>query len=141
MSFNGGLKGRMLFWILCVSLGSGLTLSLAVDSDNDGMSDLYETFFKLDAADGSDAAGNPDTDGLSNLQESGIWTDPHSADTDLDGWEDALDDDPLSRAVICWGSPDFTQGDDYRYTGPQWFLGASKGGRKLDHQRLGDRNR
>ena len=36
MSFNGGLKGRMVFWILCISLGSGLTLSLAVDSDNDG---------------------------------------------------------------------------------------------------------
>jgi hypothetical protein len=36
-------------------------------------------------------------------------------------------DDPLvPEAVIHWGAPEFTQGDDYDAPGPDWWLGASK---------------
>ncbi|WP_372794426.1 lectin-like protein [Pontiella sp.] len=106
----------------------GLSISFAIDSDNDGISDLYETIFKLNSNDASDAAENNDEDGLSNLQESEAWTDPMTADTDADGFLDHEDDNPLSRAVVFWGYPDFTDGDSYRYTGPQWWLGAGKNG-------------
>lgn len=58
---------------------------LAVDSDNDGMSDLYESFFGLNVTNSLDATENYDTDNLNNLQESVIWTDPNEADTDADG--------------------------------------------------------
>ena len=40
----------------------------AHDSDGDGMPDQWETFFGLNPA-VNDAAGNPDNDGLTNVQE------------------------------------------------------------------------
>ncbi len=39
------------------------------DSDSDGMPDQWETFFGLNPASNSDAGGDPDNDGLTNLQE------------------------------------------------------------------------
>ena len=56
------------------------------DSDNNGMSDVYENFFKLNAADESDAVLYDDTDELNNLAESERWTDPFAPDTDMD-WQ------------------------------------------------------
>jgi hypothetical protein len=48
-----------------------------VDSDGDGLPDLWETAFGLNP-DGNDANGDPDGDGLSNLQEYGRGTDPQA---------------------------------------------------------------
>ena len=39
------------------------------DSDGDGMPDQWETFFGLNPASNADAGGDPDNDGLTNLQE------------------------------------------------------------------------
>ena len=39
-----------------------------------------------------------------------------------------MDSNALSRAVMMWGHPDFTSNNVYRYTGPQWWLGAGKEG-------------
>src|SRR5262245_7857819 len=53
---------------------------IVVDSDGDGMPDDWETFFGLNPHDPSDAAADPDHDGLSNLQEYQQGDHPFGAD-------------------------------------------------------------
>ncbi|MDF7800532.1 hypothetical protein P4C99_13725, partial [Pontiellaceae bacterium B1224] len=91
--------------LFAIALVIGVGISFGIDSDNDGMSDVYEKFFQLDSDDAADGAANYDEDQLNNLQESQIWTDPAIADTDADGFADHEDDQPLSRAVAIWGYP------------------------------------
>lgn len=88
------------FFIIAMVVGIGI--SFAIDSDNDGMSDLYENFFKLSPTNSQDAAEKYDSDLLDNLAEFGLWTDPDRADTDTDGFPDHADSNALSRAAILW---------------------------------------
>ena len=60
-----------------------------MDTDGDGMPDWWEEERGLDPLDPSDAAADPDGDGLSNLAECRAWGDPRSPDTDGDGMPDA----------------------------------------------------
>jgi len=103
---------------------SGLTSGFR-DTDGDGMDDQYESFFGLDIA-RDDSAEDPDSDGLPNVVEAGLCTDPFVLDTDRDTWPDCLDMNPLSRAYIDWHSPFFWEDDVYYYPGPDWWLGAQK---------------
>lgn len=112
--------------ILCVILLSFLVR--AADTDEDGMSDEYEDTFSLNKTNAADASEDYDADTLINLEESVIWTDPRAQDTDEDGWGDNIDEFPLSRAVMDWGNTNYTDGDQYKYTGPDWFMGAFKEG-------------
>ncbi|GEM_PF-3033509 len=71
------------------------------DSDNDGMNDTWETANGLNVGvddSGLDADANGGPDGLTNLQEFQLGTDPQKADTDgdaiLDGAEVANGTDP-----------------------------------------------
>lgn len=59
-----------------------------VDSDDDGMIDLYEDANGLDKGDPADAAEDPDGDGLTNVEEFDAGTDPFAADIDEDGLND-----------------------------------------------------
>ena len=68
-----------------------LDIDLVADADGDGMSDDYERLFGLDPNNPLDAADDPDNDGLTNLQESRLGTNPHLADTDGDGLPDGLE--------------------------------------------------
>ncbi|MFX1251048.1 MAG: SBBP repeat-containing protein, partial [Promethearchaeota archaeon] len=60
------------------------------DSDLDGMPDAWETSNALNLT-LDDASKDPDADGLTNLEEYKVKTDPHNSDTDADwmpdGWE------------------------------------------------------
>ena len=99
---------------------------ICVDSDHDGISDLYELFFHLNPTNSADALENLDSDTLNNFAEFILSTDPRAIDTDTDGLKDDADLDPLSRAVMLWGNSWFTSDDTYSYTGPDWWLGAGK---------------
>jgi len=116
-----------LILILCAIM-SGLARPVSAADDNqNGMDDAYEQFFGL--MDIPDAASQDfDGDGLSNLEESRLWTDPWMQDTDLDGIPDNEDGNPVSRAVIYWGDPLLTLGNECFYTWPSWMLGAGKDG-------------
>ncbi len=100
----------------------------STDTDGDGMPDAWENLFGLDPGNAADASADYDGDGLTNLQEYQRGTDPFAADTDLDGFPDNMDSNALSRAVLHWGCPKFTSGDNYGYVGPRWFLGGLKNG-------------
>ena len=62
------------------------------DDDNDGMPDEWELANGLNPIDPSDAAGDPDGDGLTNLQEYEIGSDPH---VKFDFNQDGTPDDPM----------------------------------------------
>ena len=68
---------------------------------------------------------DPDEDGVNNLSEYLYQTDPKARDTDRDGFEDGFEPGyGVSRAFIEWGHTDFTIGDDYVYTMPDWLVRA-----------------
>lgn len=81
--------------------GAFFAAANTTDSDGDGLADAWELYVTADRsvsppAAGSlpiltSATGDPDQDGLSNLQEQTRGTDPLKADTDGDGLSDAVE--------------------------------------------------
>lgn len=72
------------------------------DQDNDGMPDWFEYKYGFDAQNPGDALEDADGDGLSNLEEARLGTNPLNEDTDGDGFTDseevAYGKDPLEKA-------------------------------------------
>lgn len=76
-----------------------------IDTDGDGMTDVWETSHGLDPLNPVDAAFDLDGDGLINLYEFTRGTDPGLTDTDGDGVDDAHDGYPLdSQNSVCTNS-------------------------------------
>lgn len=95
----------------------GLDMS-TMDTDNDGMPDVWETDHNLDPFNPLDALQDPDTDGLTNLREYGLGTDPHQFDTDHDGLSDGFEffvsySDPLDPNSPGAGSISIVGGASY----------------------------
>ncbi len=66
-----------------------LQVQIPLDSDGDGIPDDYEIANGMNPHDPSDAAGDIDGDGISNLEEYKAGTNPRLKDTDGDGIPDA----------------------------------------------------
>ncbi|MDO6422645.1 hypothetical protein [Saccharophagus degradans] len=62
-----------------------------VDTDQDGMSDLFEQTYGLDINDPDDAQWDYDTDGLTNLEEFNAGTNPLESDSDFDTLSDLFE--------------------------------------------------
>lgn len=75
-----------------------VTINLVIpnDADNDEMTDEFERANGLNPNDASDAGQDRDSDGLSNLQEFRLNTNPRSPDSDGDG---LLDGDEVVRST------------------------------------------
>ena len=94
-----------LFRLSAPDSGSGYVDSLAIttnepahlDDDGDGLPNSWERLFGFsssypsDLSDPSDAASDPDHDGLTNLEEYDLGTDPRNPDSDGDGLVDGHD--------------------------------------------------
>jgi outer membrane protein assembly factor BamB len=69
------------------------------DTDNDGMPDIWEIQYGLNPNDPTDALNDPDHDGLNNLMEYMLNTNPLDKDTDGDGYSDNNDAFPTDDAA------------------------------------------
>ena len=77
-----------------------IMIAAVLDSDGDGIPDDWETQNGLNPFDSADAAKDLDNDGLTNLREYNLGTNPQARDTDGDGVSDGLEvttgTDPLN---------------------------------------------
>ncbi len=79
----------------------------ALDSDGDGIPDGWETLHGLNPNDATDAAADPDADGLSNLGEYQAGTDPNV----YDGPDAPVLYSPIDNAIVSILTPDLILDD------------------------------
>ena len=93
--------------VVTVSGGGGQWIHLrpGIDTDGDGLPDIWEWKNELNYNDASDALVDSDSDGLTNFQELRLGTDPHYCD-DADG--DGLND---FQELVLGTDPDNTDSD------------------------------
>jgi hypothetical protein len=89
---NGDLAVANSWFNRIEQFGTGAALpTCAGDSDCDGLPDDWELAHGLNPNDPSDALLDSDGDGLSNLEECRLGTDPRNPDTDGDGYSDGAE--------------------------------------------------
>ncbi len=119
---------------------SSITVTVKADYDHDGMPNDWELAHHLNPLDPTDAFKDADGDGLSNLREYQLGTDPHNPDTDGDGVSDGAEvtagTDPLRAdqtppAGLALNVGADTLGWTYRQGSPlpdAWHIWVTNGG-------------
>jgi len=87
---------QQLIFVLTISLFCSLALANEIkvpllDSDNDGMYDIFEIANGFDPLDPDDASQDFDGDGMTNLEELENFTSPIRSDSDQDGIDDGTE--------------------------------------------------
>ncbi len=87
---------------LSISFSPGCIDPATIDTDGDGMPDVWEDLYGLNYLDPTDALLDLDGDGLTSLYEFNLGTNPTLLDTDGDGVDDATDGYPLDGGLtVC----------------------------------------
>ena len=79
------------------------------DTDNDGLLDGFEVQYGFSALLGGQQNIDADSDGLSNLQEQNIGTNPLLSDTDGDGYSDGVEVDLGTNPLLIASNPELTK--------------------------------
>jgi len=93
----------------------GISNDLDTDDDNDGMPDTFEDAYGLSSFDDNDANLDSDGDGLSNLAEYELGTNPNEQDSDGDGINDGEDSDPVNTNPVDFDSDGMTNDFENQY--------------------------
>jgi uncharacterized protein (DUF1800 family) len=88
------------------------------DTDGDGMPRWFEETYQLNDSTASDAALDPDGDGLTNLQESQAGTNPTDRDTDNDGLADFQESQTGTNPLLADTDGDGIADDGETITNP-----------------------
>jgi hypothetical protein len=128
---DGGLQSHV---IIVPDIPTSYVATYNSDQDGDGLSDSWEIRFGLDPLDSSDATGDGDNDGLNNLQEQALGTDPTNSDTDGDG---AIDGDEASAGTDPVDPNSTPKPNDSDLVG--WYrFDTDNGGLIVDHSGNGN---
>ncbi|MBB5036265.1 DUF1800 family protein [Prosthecobacter dejongeii] len=106
-------------WVQLDSLTLEIHPTALVDADGDGLPRWWEEDHGLSDAVTADAVANPDQDGLTNLQEYALKTDPRVADTDGDGLKDGREVELGTQPLLADTDGDtLTDGEETTATPP-----------------------
>ncbi len=86
-------------------LEDSAAFAAAKDTDEDGMPSVWEDTHSFNKNSAADAALDADTDGLSNLREYLVGTNPRDADSDDDGARDGLEVESGSNPLLATSLP------------------------------------
>ncbi|MBL9146821.1 MAG: DUF1800 family protein [Verrucomicrobiaceae bacterium] len=82
----------------------------ALDTDRDGMPNVWETANSFNVASAADATLDTDSDGLTNVRECHLGTNPRNADSDGDGAKDGFEVDARSNPLLASSKPPYWNG-------------------------------